>query len=213
MTTRPIKPGRTRPDALSRPPAQPLQLAPLLDRLCWQLIERLPALHGLDAHKILIVAGQARGTARASIRSLTAIDQPLSVRVAGQRKLFELCLRPLWFRQSTPDRRLESLVHELWHIDPGAPDRLAGSRQHAAISRSQVAAAVSRLSHDAAALLDPATLAGLAFDGLVLLPAWLTRPLLTGEPQQRRRFGDRDLYLQQLAMITPLPVRTKDPIN
>lgn len=191
----------------------PLRLAPLLDRLCTELIERVPALHGLDARRILIVAGQARGAARASIRSLAPATRAPLVHVAGQRKLFELTLRPLWFRQSTPGRRLESIVHELWHIDASAPDRLARDRQHRTLSRQQVATAIGQLCANARALVGPKFLASLAVDGPVLLPAWLTRPVLTGEPQQRRQFGDRDLFLQQITMVTRATARVKDPIN
>ncbi|MBN2358538.1 MAG: hypothetical protein JXR83_03735 [Deltaproteobacteria bacterium] len=195
MVTRPIS---------SRP-----ELAPALHRLCDELTRRLPALSSVDARRILIVTGQARGAARASIRSLCRPGLPLQVRLGRQSALYELTLRPLWFRQSTPERRLEALLHELWHIDPERPGSLAAQRRHRALAPRQTRRALDRLFADARARLGPETAACLAIDGEVLMPAWLTRPVLTGEPQRRHSYGPRDLFLQPVMMITrPLKIDT-----
>jgi len=177
-------------------------LAPALHRLCALLARQLPGLQSVDTSQIQIVAGQARGSARASIRSLCHPEVPLRVRLQHRHLLYELTLRPRWFRQSSPERRLESLVHELWHIDPDRIGGLAVAHQHLNIARRDVRREVDQLLAVAGTRIDPAAAACLAWHGEVLMPAWLTRPVLTGEPQRRRCYGQRDLFLQPVMMIT-----------
>lgn len=198
-------PGHQRPT--SSPDARPrldLGLAALLQ----DITARLPRLTHVDPRRLLVVAGQARGAARASIRSLAFGPDTVRVTLGRQRKLYEITLRPLWFRQSTVERRLEALLHELWHIDAEAVGRLDAEHQHRPSHRRAQRAEIRGLLEQALTTVDPLRLAPLGHHGEVLMPAWLQRPVLTGEPQRRRRYDAEDVYLQVCEMLTARAHRT-----
>lgn len=185
------------------PPTEDLRphLAPALRRLLGMLCLEIPLLRHVELDRVLIVAGQARGEARASIRSLVAPPVPCRVHLAGHQLLFEMTLRPLWFRGCGPGQRLITLVHELWHIDERDHGMLAPERRHRSGQDPARRGLVNQVKK-ASRLLDPSLLAPLGHHGEVLMPSWLRRPVLTGEPVARRRFTMKDLYLQPVAMIT-----------
>lgn len=188
------------------PDPRPL-LGPALLRLCRALIEASPHLAHVDLRRIVWVAGQARGSARASIRPLIGVDPDVRVILDRRRQHYEITLRPLWFHASSPGRRLESLVHELWHIGPQGGGQLDPSHRHQSGEERKYINNINSISRNAARQIDPVLLAALGHDGEVLMPAWLRRPVLTGEPVAQRKFGMEDMYLQVQRLCTTVAAR------
>lgn len=191
----------------SEPDPRPL-LAPALFRLCQQMIDAVPELSHIDARSLLLVSGQARGAARASIRSLVTSTAAARVTCNRQRKLYEINLRPLWFRAATLERRLQALLHEMWHIGQPADGKLAEERRHDPEKRPKQRQQIQTMCRSVLANLDPIFLGCLGHDGEVLMPAWINRPVLTGESVGKSVFSSKDLYLQVVRMITAQSGRT-----
>lgn len=196
-------PGRVQGDGDPRP-----LLAPALDRLIGGIARGVPALSHVDWRRLLVVAGQARGIARASIRPLQGERCAAEVVIDGRRRLYEITLRPLWFRTATAERRLEALVHELWHLGSQTDGRLSASHRHRHDRASAQRAEIREMTRAALDALDPLLLAPLGHDGEVLVRAWLVRPLLTGEEPPKKKYTNKDMYLQPMRLITPSAVRS-----
>ena len=88
---------------------------------------RVPEFSHLVPTKVLVVAGEARRASRGSVKPLafargksrdhSGARKPV-VRVAGRRMLYCVTLRPLFFRDARPEQRVETLLHELYHVSP-----------------------------------------------------------------------------------------------
>jgi len=109
-------------------------------RLVRDLAARLPELSYVDAARVLVVAGEARRASRATIRpahfdetrrraGAGARKKPL-IRVRGRKILYVITLRPLWFRASTPEERIGTIVHELYHCSTRFDGTLHRGRVH-----------------------------------------------------------------------------------
>jgi len=184
------------------------RLAPALGRLLASVAQTVPGLGHVEPRRLLLMAGQARGGARASIRSLVTRAAVTRVVIDGQHRLYEINLRPLWFRASTLERRLEALLHELWHTHQRFDGRLDRRNLHPPGQRQRRSPEVAALLRTALDRLDPELLAPLGHHGEVLMPAWLQRPVLTGEAPPRARYSNKDIYLQPVTLITPAASRS-----
>src|SRR5512132_2104528 len=102
-----------------------LNVTRAVKRLVRDLAARLPELAHVRASRVLVVAGEARRASRATIRpahfretrgraGAGARKKPL-IRVGGRKMLYVITLRPLWFRASTPEERIGTILHELYH--------------------------------------------------------------------------------------------------
>ena len=180
------------------------RLAPALETLIANICAQTDSLKHVDARRILVVSGQARGYARASIRGLNGVV----VRVDGRRRHYELGLRPLWYRQSSLERRLESLVHELWHIAVEGHGQLDPDHRHLAASKKQDAREIKALLRHALKVLPARSLAALGHHGEVLMPTWLQRPVLVEARRSKKNYSDRDLFWQPVMMLTPASGRS-----
>ncbi len=140
----------------------------------------------------------AHGTVAASIRGLTEVAGPVTVR--KQTRLVELGLRPPFFVTGDASRRLATLVHELLHLDPARPGQLLDERRHKnrphADHEAQARAITKMLLHN----VSPRLIAPLAHHGPALMAQWLVRPV-TGTDQ--RPFSDRDLGEIAIEVRTP----------
>lgn len=103
----------------------------------------------------------------------------------GQLALYELCLRPKFFRHCTAQQRLEVLIHELWHIHPNFDGRLDPARRHAAAKADASRHFVDEVLSLGAAQLVTEPL--LNREGLWRLPMWLDRPPSLIPPRRRSR--------------------------
>lgn len=177
--------------------------APAFQALIADLAAAHPrALGHLEPRSILVIAGAARGEARASIRPLTFGGRPPQrvrgeyqkprIEVGGHEILYELCLRPRYFLGSSRAERLLIFLHELWHISPRFDGTLAEERRHR-IAGEREAATIEGL----AAAFEPQGLAAsvLTHQGELLIPAWLSRPpSRLPKGRELRSYHDADLY-------------------
>lgn len=180
---------------------------PALDRALHHLLEdlcaRLPALQGIVGEDILVVAVSAHGRAAASIRSLRDVARGVSV--GGRPCLVELALRPPFFLDADPARRVATLVHELLHLDPRAPGHLLEAHRHRLRPHAEHEAEAQHLAEQWLHQAELSLLAPLGHDGEVLMPQWRTRPV----PETAGLyFSERDLFLGPVLMQTPADHRT-----
>jgi hypothetical protein len=141
------------------------------------------------AGRILIVAGEARRASRGTVKPLCfrggkSIDangrrKPI-VRVKGRRMLYCITLRPLFFRLSTPQARIETLLHELFHVSRRFDGTLHPGRRHAALGKD-FARRLRPLVRRYLAQCPPALQAPFAYHGEVRVP-----PLHRGSALLRR---------------------------
>jgi hypothetical protein len=177
-------------------PRPELDLA--LEALLRDLSVSLPVLCGLEASEILPVALSAHGAAAASVRSLD--DVAREVRVAGARRRVELGLRPPFFLEGDPSRRLATLVHELLHLDPARPGQLLEHNRHAHRSHEEHEAQAEALARRYLETVDLTRVACLGHHGEVLMRHWRHRPVPGAE---QRRFGEAELFIAPVLMRTP----------
>src|SRR5919197_2378593 len=101
----------------------------LCRRIAADMAKKLPELSHIEPARILFVAGEARRASRATIRPLAGSR----VSLKGKRALYCVTLRPKFFRASTPEQRVETLVHELLHISAEFDGRLHPERRHSTL--------------------------------------------------------------------------------
>lgn len=185
------------------PWGRPLLEGPLRGLLAAMVEANRTALGHVDVERICLVAGPARRAARASIRPLTfggapprlqlGADKKPSVHQGGRLMLYELCLRPLFFREASPGERLAILAHELWHLSPRFDGTLAPERRHPLPDP----AAADRFAVSAAEATSGSDLSVLEHVGELRAPMWLDRPpsLVPGGQSGRLAYDERDLFL------------------
>ncbi len=182
---------------------------------------RVPELAHIDASRILVVAGEARRASRATVRPLCFGDSrdriskdgrraKAEVRIRGRRMLYVVAFRPMFFLQSTPEKRVETILHELWHMSAEFDGTLHRDRRHSSLPgrlfREQFEPVVERYL----LTVPQALLEGLALNGEVIMRQWLERPapffFLDGsqdsKPGRRRLFTEDQLFNGPVKMIT-----------
>ncbi len=133
-------PERYRCRVASRP-----QMTLAVKRLIRDMVARLPELAHVKPSRILVVAGEARRASRATIRPAHfretrarggrgGLRKPL-IRIGGRKILYVITLRPLWFRASTPEQRVGTVLHELWHASERFDGTLHRGRVHGRLPR------------------------------------------------------------------------------
>jgi predicted metallopeptidase len=149
-------------------------------RLIRDVAARLPELAHVRASRILVVAGAARGASRASIRPATvgrgARRRRPFLRVRGRRMLYVITLRPLWFAASTPEERVATLLHEIYHASGRFDGSLHAGRRHAALPRGRYDRRIQTLLGRYLARAPEEILAPFAREGIVKVRMWLRLP-------------------------------------
>lgn len=171
----------------------------LCRRLVADMACTLPELTHIDAKRILFVAGEARRASHATVKALGKKGRP-EVRLFGRRILYCITLRPKFFRASTPEQRVATLLHELLHISPRFDGSLDEGRRHETIADSGFAGLLAPLEQRYREAGDPQLLAGLRQDGVVLVRQWLERPTGKGG---RARYTEKQLFVGPVRMLTP----------
>lgn len=171
----------------------------LCRRLVADMARTLPELAHIDAARILFVAGEARRASRATVRPLGKQGHP-DVRLGGRRMLYCITLRPKFFRASSPEERVATLLHELLHISPRFDGSLHEGHRHDTIANSRFAALLAPLQQRYLELGDPQLVAVLGHDGEVLARQWLERPTGKGG---RARYTEQQLFVGPVQMLTP----------
>jgi predicted metallopeptidase len=180
-------------------------------RLVRDAAARLPDLAHVDATRLLVVAGEARRASRATIRPLRTAAAP-AVRVRGRDIRYVITLRPLWFLDSTPEARVETVLHELWHASTRFDGKLHRGRRHAALPAARFERRVRALRDAYLALAPSEGLAPFAHHGLARARMWLERPATRrdGAPG-RRLYTERQLFYGLVRMRTPAALRLPAP--
>jgi predicted metallopeptidase len=171
----------------------------LCRRVVADMVRALPELSHIRPARILFIAGEARRGSRATIRPLGG-NARARVTIKGRRALYCVTLRPKFFRASTPEQRVATLLHELLHIGPRFDGQLDPDRRHARLGQAKFEALLRPLLKRYLARGDPSLIGGLAHHGEVLARQWLERP--TGRSSAGQAYTEKHLFLGPLLMIT-----------
>jgi hypothetical protein len=186
------------------------------------LAVRAPEFAHLQPARVLVVAGEARRGSRGSVKPLafekrrsrhhSGLRKPV-VRVEGRRMLYCVTLRPLFFRDARPEQRVETLLHELYHVSPAFDGTLDPARRHQRLGRkfSRAFRPVVRryLRH-----CPPEVLAPFAHHGPVRILAWLERPPAShARGRARRVYTEEQLYTATVQMLTRRKHRPPAPTD
>ena len=166
----------------------------------------VPEFSHIRASRIVVVAGEARRASRGTVKPLGNTGKGRRrksiVRIRGRRMLYCITLRPLFFRSSTPHARIETLLHELFHISRSFDGTLDEELRHAAAGKRferKLRPLVRRYLRKC-----PAELwAPFAFNGEVRMLQWLERPGPVGSPVQGRKlYNEEQLFYGPVRMLT-----------
>ena len=196
------------------------QMTLAVKRLIRDMVARLPELAHVKPSRILVVAGEARRASRATIRPAHfretrarggrgGLRKPL-IRIGGRKILYVITLRPLWFRASTPEQRVGTVLHELWHASERFDGTLHRGRVHGRLPRPRFERRIRVLRDRYLAVAADDVLAPFTFSGIALARMWLERPAgfyRVGEYGGRRTYTEKQLFLGLLRMTTPAPGR------
>lgn len=198
--------------------AQRPNLSRAVRRLVRDAARRLPEFGHVRAEQILVVSGEARRASRATVRPMRFSGGRLVEAKTGSRKkrqrrpkvtfrghdiLYVITLRPLFFRASTLEERVETILHELFHLPARFDGTLDETRRHAKMGRT-FAATLRPLVRRYLAACPSALLTPFAINGEVLVRQWLERPVKSfGEGESvRQRFTEAQTFLGPVRMIT-----------
>jgi predicted metallopeptidase len=173
-------------------------------RLIRDAASRLPELAHVRASRVLVVAGEARRASRATIRGAAGRAGAPRIRLRGREVRYVITLRPLWFLASTPEERITTVLHELWHASTRFDGRLHRGRTHSRLSPGTFQRRVRALRDRYLAAAPPAVLAPFAHHGLARARMWLERPAAArrdGGPE-RRLYTERQLFTGLVRMRT-----------
>ncbi len=163
--------------------------------------------------RILVVAGEARRASRGTVKPL-AFDGAKSrdrqgrhkpvVRINGRRMLYCITLRPLFFRASTAETRVATILHELYHASRRFDGTLSRTRRHATLG-NRFALRLRPLVRQYLKRCPAELYAQLAYDGEVRMLQWLERPGPALPPEHahvRRVYTEEQLFTGTVRMVT-----------
>ncbi len=150
-------------------------------RLMRDVAARVPELGHVRPTRVLVVAGEARGTSRATIRPAHLGPgrdgaRRAFIRVRGRRMLYVITLRPLWFAASTADERVATVLHELYHASARFDGSLHQGRRHHALPRATYDRTIRGLLERYLAEAPEDVLAPFRAEGIVRVTMWLRVP-------------------------------------
>ena len=179
----------------------------------------------VDASRILVVAGEARRASRATVRPLSFADsrdrisldgkraKPL-VEIRNTRMLYVISFRPMFFLRSTPEKRVETILHELFHMSTRFDGTLHKGRRHGRLPGRAFQERFGPLARRYLELCSEALRAPFAHDGEVIMRAWLERPtpFYHLDPDGRPRLpGRRTHYTEAQLFDAPVRMVTASP--
>jgi len=168
--------------------------------------KRLSEFSHIQPTRILVLAGEARRASWATIRPLGAGDDPRKpvVRVKGRQMLYVITLRPRFFRKASPEKRVETILHELFHISTRFDGRLHSGRRHSKLGagfEKKLVPLVERYLKD----MPRELLEGLSYDGIAPAHQWLEKPGPTAKGESlagRRIYTEKQLFLGPVQVVT-----------
>jgi predicted metallopeptidase len=183
-----------------------LNITLAVKRLVRDVAARLPELAHVRPSRLLVVAGEARRASRATIRPARPVRGRTgpTVRVKGRRILYVVTLRPLWFLDSTPEERIGTILHELYHASKRFDGSLHGGRRHSRLPLPLYNRKVHTLLLRYLAVAPEEIVAPFAHDGIVRARMWLERPTGGVDPESARRrvYTERQLFNGLVRMRT-----------
>lgn len=192
---------------LETPMAARLNVTLAVKRLVRDVAARLPELAHVRSSRVLVVAGEARRASRATIRPFAGASagHGQRVEVRGREVRYVITLRPLWFLDSTPVERIETILHELYHASRRFDGTLHGARRHDRLAPAAYRRRIRALRRRYLAEAPPELLAPFAHQGLARARMWLERPAgrRRGGGPERRVYTERQLYYGLVRMRTP----------
>ena len=176
---------------------------------------RVPELSHVVPARVLVVAGEARRASHASVRPLCfpgtrsrvsrdGTREKPRVRVGGENILYVITLRPIWFRSSTAEQRVGTVLHELFHCSLRFDGTLHPGRRHATMGarfgqelRPMVRAYLERAPQS--------VLAPFRRRGLVRVRMWLEKPpaSVAQSSRARRLYTEDQLFVGLRRMLSP----------
>jgi predicted metallopeptidase len=186
-------------------------------RLIRDVAARLPELAHVEASRVLVVAGEARGASRASIRPgqlgpARRGGKRRFIRVRGREVRYVITLRPLWFLASTAEERVATLLHELYHVSSRFDGSLHLARRHTRLPRPRYDRQIRGLLARYLAAAPPELLAPFAREGIVKIRMWLRLPRRGGaRGAAAARDVDAHLFHGYMPLLTrpPRPPRPR----
>ena len=164
-------------------------------RLIRDAAARLPELAHVRPSRVLVVAGEARRSSRATIRPAVGAGagrRGPAIEVKGREIFYVITLRPLWFRVSTPEERVRTVLHELYHASTRFDGTLHRGRRHENLPRSAYARRINELARRYLDAAPAAVVAPFSHRGLVRARMWLERP----SAHRGERHANRDTYTE-----------------
>jgi hypothetical protein len=113
--------------------------------------------------------------------------------VRGRRVLYVVTLRPLWFAASTPEERVSTILHELYHVSTRFDGSLHRDRRHARLPRGAYDERIRGLLRRYLAAAPAEVIAPFGHEGIVKVRMWLRMP--RAEPRRGARSVDVDDHL------------------
>ncbi|MBU8900489.1 hypothetical protein DRW03_30360 [Corallococcus sp. H22C18031201] len=194
-----------------------------LRALIRDIAARMPEFSHVKASRILVVAGEARRASRGTVKPLCfrggrAADRagrrkPV-VRIRGRRMLYCITLRPLFFRGSTAQARVETVIHELFHMSRRFDGTLHAGRRHAVLG-AEFSRKLRPLVRRYLKVCPVELLSELAHTGEVRIFQWLERPGPAYHPGARSRrvrkvYTEEQLYFGIARMVTRKPRASRE---
>ena len=178
-----------------------------------EIAATLPEFEHVRSERILVVSGEARRASRATIRPMRfSVGQRTSsggrrkpkVTFRGRDILYVLTLRPLFFRASTAEQRIETVIHELFHVSQSFDGTLDPDRRHEALQKQAFERQLRPLVKRYLAVCPAPTLARFRANGEVLVRHWLEKPpgSIRASTKGRRRYDETHTFLGPVRMIT-----------
>jgi hypothetical protein len=184
---------------------------------------RLPEFSHVKASRVLVIAGEARRASRGTVKPLcfrggrstdrSGRRKPI-IRIKGKRMLYCITLRPLFFRASTPKSRVETVMHELFHMSRRFDGTLHAGRRHSVLGKDfprRLRPLVRRYLKQC----PKEVLAPFAYSGELKVLQWLERPghaYIPGTPRVRKVYTEEQLFYGISRMVTlkrPHPARSR----
>lgn len=184
-------------------------------RLIRDVAKRLPEFEHVRPSRILVVAGEARRASRATIRpahfketrdrTRTGGQKKPLIRIRGRKILYVITLRPLWFVGSTPEQRLTTVLHELYHVSAKFDGTLHRGRRHSVLPRPAYDRQMRKIRDRYLAEV-PDALEPFAREGLVTARMWLERPSHWYDDDE---YGGRRVYSEDQLFYGVMPMRVR----
>ncbi|MCY1074983.1 hypothetical protein [Archangium lansingense] len=190
-----------------------LNLNKVIRTLIRDIAAKMPEFSHVKASRILVIAGEARRASRGTVKPLcfrggrstdrTGRRKPI-VRLKGKRMLYCITLRPLFFRSSTPKGRIETVMHELFHMSRRFDGTLHAGRRHSVLGKDfprRLRPLVRRYLRQC----PPELLKSFAHSGELRVLQWLERPgpaYVPGTRGVRKVYTEEQLYYGIARMVT-----------